>query len=314
MKRLMPSSLITFLQTNPNFLKADLFAIDLPNGRTLYATEGQWDITVPSSTPGWSGPQTTFYAAKWGLWERGPVTSEASFKMAANSMSLTCIPQQGTQYPGLDVGILNAALNHLFDAATVRVYTAYMPMGQYGNVSAGIETKFYGTITKAPGFSRNKIEFECADPFYLLNIKVPKRLMQAPCPWIFGDSNCGLDIAHYTLSPITADASSTRAQITQAGGIGPSDDYFTQGVITCLTGANAGLSQTIKSHKSGVIVPMVPWVLPVSPGDTFSAVKGCGKTSAACSAMKWVNGTTETGDYRLRFGGTPFTPVPSTII
>ncbi len=156
MKR-MPTSLITFLQANPNCVRADLFTINLPNGQSLRATDGQFDITIPSDTPGWSNPTTTFSAGLWGTWSRGAVTSDASFDLHANTMDLTCIPQQGTTYPGAPTGILNAALNGLFDACTVTVQTVYMPFGEYGNVSAGVETKFVGQITSITDISRNKV-------------------------------------------------------------------------------------------------------------------------------------------------------------
>src|SRR4051794_1505950 len=104
MKRLMPVSLVTFLQGNRNCLKADCFVINLPNGAVIYATEGQWDITFLASTPGWSGPQTTFKSLQYGSWTRGRITSEASFKCDAHTMSLTCVTNRdATPYPGLPV-------------------------------------------------------------------------------------------------------------------------------------------------------------------------------------------------------------------
>ena len=198
MKRLIPSSLITFLQNNQNCIRADLFSIALPNGQALNATGGQFDITVPSGTNGWSGSTTTFYASKYGVWSRGAITSEAGFNMNSNTMTLTCIPQQGTQYPGMSIGILNAAINSLFDAVNVNVYTVYMPLGSYGNVSGGIETKWFGTITKISEINRTKVEFDCADPLYLLNLQIPTRVIQANCPWEFCDTNCGLTASTYT--------------------------------------------------------------------------------------------------------------------
>lgn len=136
----MPAGLIQFLQNNRNMEEADLFVINLPNGETIYATSGQWDITVPSGAGGWSGETTTFFATQYGRWSRGTITSEASFEMTANTMALTCAPQPATAFPGNPVGVLNAALNGLFDAAQVTVYTAYFPLGQYGFLAGGVTT------------------------------------------------------------------------------------------------------------------------------------------------------------------------------
>src|SRR5258706_463816 len=101
MKRLMPSTLITFLQNNPNCLRADLFLILLPTGGAITATDGQFDITVPGGTPGWTGlGPKTFSASTTGVWSRGAITSEAGFSLAGNSMTLTCVPMLTTAYPG----------------------------------------------------------------------------------------------------------------------------------------------------------------------------------------------------------------------
>lgn len=309
MKRLMPASLIAFLQTTRNVVKADCFTITLPTGVTMYVTEGQWDITFPLGTPGWTGDITTFKSTQYGRWSRGSITSEAGTSLSAGTMALTCVPQQGTAYPGLSVGILNAALNHLFDAATVWVYTAYFALGAYGDVTVGIETKFQGTITRVPDISRNKVEFECADPFYLLNMKVPSRLLQAPCPWSFCDENCTLAVADYTVD-FTADSGSTQTLLTPTSAFTQAAAYFSQGVVTCLTGANAGLSQTVKAHVGGNLVLMVPWLLPVTAGDTFAVIKGCDKTLTMCKATVKPGGSVV--DNSINYGGVPFVPVPST--
>jgi uncharacterized phage protein (TIGR02218 family) len=304
----MPSGLITFLQNNRNVTKADCFAITLPTGTVMYMTEGQFDITFKTSTPGWTGSQVTFKAAQYGRWVRGAIKSKAGSSISAETMSLTCVPQQNTVYPGLSVGILAAALNHLFDAATVRVYTAYMPIGGYGDVSNGIETKFQGTITRIPDIGRNKVEFECADPTYLLNMKVPSRLLQTNCPWSFCDNNCTLLVSDYTVN-FTASGASTQLVLTPTSAFTQAAGYFTQGVVKCLTGANAGLSQTVKLHASGNLTCMVPWLLQVSSGDTFSVIKGCDKTISMCKSTVKPNGTVI--DNSLNNGSTPFAPVPS---
>jgi uncharacterized phage protein (TIGR02218 family) len=263
----------------------------------------------PRSTTG--AAAVTFKAREWGVWSRGPITSEAGTKLAANTMELTCVPDALTSYPGLDIGILKAALNHLFDGATVWVYRAYMPIGAYGDVSAGLETVWQGTITNTPELGRTKVKFQCADPLFLLNMKIPSRLFQANCPWSFVDSNCTLTRSDYTVT-FTAASGSTQRVLTPASAFTQADGYFTQGVVTCLTGGNAGLSQTVKIHTGGTVEVMVPWILPVAAGDTFSVIKGCDKTLSTCKATKKADGTVI--DNSINHGGTPFVPPASNTV
>jgi uncharacterized phage protein (TIGR02218 family) len=304
MKR-MPSQLIAYLQTNPGTSRADLFSIALPNSQTVNATSGQFDVTVPSGTPGWAGSTTTFYASKYGVWSRGAITSDASFDLHSNTMDLTCIPQLGTIYPGTPTGILNAALNGLFDACSITVQTVYMPLGQYGNVSAGVENKFWGQITDIQSISRNKIVFQCADYCYLLNVKVPTRIIQSNCPWGFCDLNCGLAASSYTTN-FTAATGTTGWIMVPTTAFSHPAGYYTQGVVTCLTGSNIGLSQCVKLHdSSGHLEVMYPWIFPPSIGDTFSVIAGCDKSVSTCN-QKFNN--------QVHFGGMPFVPPPQNAV
>ena len=307
----MPSTLITFLQQNPNCLKADLFVITLPTGTVIYVTEGQFDITVPSGTPGWAGATHTFLSTTYGKWTRGPITSEAGFSLSANSMQLTCVPQQNTAFPSASIGILAAAFNGLFDASTVSIFTCYMPIGNYGNVSAGIETKFVGFIEKINKINRTVVEFEVQDPLYLLNEKVPKRLVQSSCPWSFGDSNCNVagGLAAFTQA-FTATTGSNQTTLVPVTAFSQAAGYFTQGVVTCTAGANAGLSQTVKLHASGNLQVMFPWILPVTVGNTFTVVAGCDKSVTACKTRKTAAGGAV--DNSIHFGGAIDVPVPIT--
>jgi uncharacterized phage protein (TIGR02218 family) len=313
MKRLISTGLVNgsgtgLLQTNNNLGKADLFVITLPTGQVLYATEGQWDITVPVGTGGWPGATTIFHTALYGRWSRGAITSEASFGLEANEMSLTCVPQPGTSYPGLSLGILGAAFNGLFDAATVTVYTAYFPLNDYGDVSAGLETKFVGFIEKITNIDRVHVEFECQDPLYLLNQQIPGRVIQSGCPWSFCDPNCALTAATYTVA-FQSKSGSTQSTLTPISAFSQAAGYFSQGVVTCTSGANAGLSQTVKLHdSSGNLQMTLGWLQPVSVGDHFSVIKGCNKTATMCAATIQPGGSSVNN--LVHFGGMIAVPVP----
>jgi uncharacterized phage protein (TIGR02218 family) len=226
-------------------------------------------------------------------------------------MTLTCVAQPTTAYPGTTVGLLNASLQGIFDGATVTVYTAYMPLGNYGNVSAGLETKFVGQITKINDINRTTVEFECSDPLYLLNMKIPTRLFQANCPWSFCDSNCTLTAANYTVA-FTAKTGSTQLSLTPVSAFTQAAGYFTQGVVKCTGGYNSGLSQTVKLHASGTLTMSSPWIFPVQVGDTFSVLKGCNKTLSACATTTEANGTLTANT--INFGGTPYTPAASSAV
>jgi uncharacterized phage protein (TIGR02218 family) len=308
MKRLMPSSLVTFLQDTPNCLRADLFSISLVNGSTIYATDGQLDITVPSGTGGWTGSTTTFHATTYGRWKRGAITSEAGFDLNANNVALTCVPQPGTDFPSLSIGMLGAAFNGLFDAATISVYTVYMPAGSYGTVSYGVETKFFGYIEKVTDIDRSHVEFECQDVLYLCNQKIPARVIQSGCPWSFCDANCTLSAATYTVT-FTAKSGSTQSTLTPSSAFSQAAGYFSQGVVTCTGGANVGLSQTVKLHDSSGNLEMTqPWLLTVAAGDTYSVIKGCDKTATMCAATIEPGGSSVNN--LVNFGGMIAVPPP----
>jgi uncharacterized phage protein (TIGR02218 family) len=179
-------------------------------------------------------------------------------------------------------------------------------------VSNGIETKFAGTITKISDINRVHVEFECADPMYLLNMKVPTRLFQADCPWGFCDSNCTLSAANYTVN-FTAKTGSTQWVLQPVTAFTQATGYFSQGVVTCTAGGNVGLSQTVKLHDaSGYLDLAYPYLMPVSAGDTFGVIMGCSKTMAACATNKTAAGTVVNN--LINFGGTPYVPPASSAV
>jgi uncharacterized phage protein (TIGR02218 family) len=304
MKRLMSTALINALSANPNCTRADCITITLPNGATMNATDGQFDITIPKSTLGWSGNTTTFSANLFGVWSRGPITSEANFDLSSNTCDLTAIMQQSTAFPGnLGIGMLQAALKGLFDAAQVSIVTAYFAIGSYGTLLAdSVETKFVGQANKPKISARNKMVLTCADPCFLLNQQLPQRILASNCCWSFADKNCNPPGGAGAFTVQFAAAAGTTASLmipatpfTGAAGI------YTQGVVKCLSGANAGLSQYVILHNaSGQLQLNQPWIVAPKVGDSFSVIQGCDKSATTCT-QKFNN--------LVNFSGQPFTPV-----
>ena len=304
MKRLMSTQLIEALAANPNVIVADCFTFTLPNGATMNTTDGQFDFTIPEGTLGWSGNTTTFSSSLFGVWSRGAITSEASFELSSNTVDLTGIMQQSTAFPGqLGIGMLQAALKGLFDAAKVQIVTAYFPIGAYGSLIANsVEVKFVGQANKPKISARNKMVVTCADPCYLLNSEVPQRLLASNCCWSFADSNCNPPGGAGAFTVQFAAAAGTTASLMIPGTpFAGAAGIYTQGVVTCLSGANSGLSQYVILHNaSGQLQLNQPWIVTPKVGDSFSVIQGCDKSATTCT-QKFNN--------LVNFSGQPFTPV-----
>lgn len=66
------------------------------------------------------------------------------------------------------------------------------------------------------------------------------------------------------------------------------NQYFQYGVLTWLTGENAGMKMEVRGHKTnprGSFVLMEAMPNEINPGDTFEVVQGCAKTRAACKVI-----------------------------
>jgi uncharacterized phage protein (TIGR02218 family) len=125
-------------------------------------------------------------------------------------------------------------------------------------------------------------------------LQQPKgRLFQSGCDADLGDARCGVDLddpAFRGTGTVTA-ASSLR--LFTATGLDTFDaDWFTRGLVTFTSGANAGRSQEVKRHTlagtTATIELWQPMSLAIAPGDTLTITTGCDKQFATCQA-KFAN-------------------------
>lgn len=285
------ASLLAFLNANPACGRADLFSIALPNGQTLRATSCQVDLVYSGNT---------YYASQNGAWQRGRIISEASFDLHGNDMPLTVLAPYSVLYPNAGVTLMAAALMGLFDRAAVTVYTAYFPQGITNSAainafiaSVGVENKFAGYIKPQGSISRSKIDFQVADPLYILDQKLPRNLLQANCLHTLYDmdefllygtrTNCTLNPASFSVSNSVA-ASSTRQLINLGTTVSQAPPYYSQGFITMTSGFNNGFTFSIKQQNStSQILLARAMPLPLAIGDTFTMFAGCDKTQATCN-------------------------------
>jgi uncharacterized phage protein (TIGR02218 family) len=172
-----------------------------------------------------------------------------------------------------------------------------------------------GPIEKA-GMTNAVITIQ--DMLYLLNIQVPRRVIQASCSHALFDAGCGLAAASFTKTGAVAQVwlpwvIDTTAHLVPSSANGT----FTKGVLTWTSGQNNGLTSFIRlwgtqvngnPNMDQLQLDVAP-LFPIQVGDTFKIQQGCNQTFAACADLQGSSSAA----YR-NFGGQPNVPVPETAI
>jgi uncharacterized phage protein (TIGR02218 family) len=102
------------------------------------------------------------------------------------------------------------------------------------------------------------------------------------CRARLGDANCTKDLTSFTTTLTVTGVTSKQAFAASAATA--TDDFYGEGIITWLTGNNAGVSQKVRTYAGSTktFTLVLPMVLTVQNGDTFTAIAGCRKRLADC--------------------------------
>lgn len=140
------------------------------------------------------------------------------------------------------------------------------------------------------------------------------RVFQYACDAELGDRRCGVDLTDparrtdATVSRVVSDrALAATGLATFAGG------WFSRGLLTFTSGANAGRAVEIKRHAAGAAEATIElWAAPgsaIAVGDTFVVTVGCDKQFSTCRA-KFANAASYRGFPHLP--GNDFLSSPTT--
>lgn len=138
--------------------------------------------------------------------------------------------------------------------------------------------------------AQSGIEFtaELRSLTHRLNQKVGRRY-QRTCDAVFCD--VGQSKARCKLNAVTFTSSGTVTSVTspsafKANGLGAADDYYSRGLVTWTSGANAGAQADVRTHtKVGGEVGIDLWtpqIGDIEVGDTFDILAGCKQTLDVC--------------------------------
>ncbi len=266
------------------FTLASGSAVGLAGGLTLAYT----DLDVSVSLGG-----VTFLA-------NGPQVSGLKYKCSTgvnvDQQQITLSAWGGATLGG--VTFLQALQQGVLDGAEIRRDRAFFsslagipPLTPIGSVLL-----FKGRVASIDEIGRTTAKITVASDLTLLDIDMPRNVYAPNCIHVLYDGGCGVSRSAYTLAG-TVGAGSTLTAIEW----GSATANFAQGSLTFTSGANEGVTATIKSGWTGGVLLAYPLPHVPATGDAFTASWGCDHTQSTCSS-KFSN--------LANFRGFPFVPPP----
>lgn len=277
------NALLDFLNSAQHFVMVDLFTFTLKNGVVLrFCT---------------SSSQITFGGQTWLPAPAGLTRSKVRWVTGIEVDTLDiAFPAHASVMIG-PVPLLQAVVLGLFDDAKVTLQRLYL--SDWSNPIDAV-VMFVGHVAGAQ-VQRTAAHFTVKSDLDRLNVQMPRNLYQASCAHTLFDAGCGLNVNSFKWSG-TVSAVESAAIFTSAPAY--DDGYFQMGAVKFTSGANAGLTRTIKSHVGGKLYLTNPLPFDVVVGDEFVLTPGCDKLRNGDCAKKYNN--------TQNFRGFPFIPVPET--
>lgn len=282
-------ALTALLNSGQPLNKADLYEIQLASGDVLRWTSAE--VALSAAGQLWQlGPGIERSQCKWVVGVEVDSLTLSLFTDAARPVAVVGIPL---------LAFINAGG---FAGATVTLYRAFWGVG--GSAPVGLLLWFRGKVSEVPELDRDHAQLVVKSALEQLNVKVPRQVYQAQCLATVYDTDCGAVRNSFTsLGAATGPTTNGRTQlptnVTQPAG------FFDLGTLQFISGANAGVSRSIKSHGAGGAIALLsPLPGPVLAGDSFYITPGCDGRLSTCTT-RFNN--------RARFKGQPHIPQPETV-
>jgi uncharacterized phage protein (TIGR02218 family) len=114
------------------------------------------------------------------------------------------------------------------------------------------------------------------------------------CRYIFGDSNCTVDLAPYTVNTTVAAVNSAFTEVTSTADL--SARTMRDGRLIVNDGQSAGVDIEIIKQSGSTVTLLLPLAAPLEVGDSITLIEGCSKTTASCNVYSNI----------LNYGGEPY--------
>jgi len=284
-------SLTSFVFGNTNWFEADLFTITLPNGAVIRSTSHQRDLVFGGNT---------YYASKYGKWERDKIEFKRNEVSQETTLTLTAdntILFPGTSRPALWV-------SKLFARSAVLITVAYLATTDPLTIAEYLRG-FSGRMT-APSLEPGRASFKFSDDLYILLLPWPRRVIQPGCPFTLFDSGCTLNRASFAVTRSALAGSTPMLLVVSAlGSVGNDSLPYSRGYIVPTSGEASGWPILVTRQIDSTHLELSPFALQVQVGDSFTLYPGCDGQLSTCD-LKFAN--------KQNFGGFPNVPGPPAAI
>lgn len=173
----------------------------------------------------------------------------------------------------------------LWDHAEIRIFEV-----NWADLTMGTLKQMRGWLGEAT-LEDDRYKIELRGLMTALNASIGE-LYTPGCRARLGDARCQKDLTDYTTTAtvfvvtdnreFTTDLAAQTVRLTPSTTGAPPDGYFDGGLLTWLTGGNAGRGAEVKVYASGDIELQLAMPNGVQAGDTFSVQSGCLKDRATC--------------------------------
>ena len=236
--------------------------------------------------------------------DRALVIDDVTYRAASGFSPSAIAASNGLSVDNLDVAgaLSSSAISEAdlrdgrFDFAAIEIFQA-----NWADLSQGKLTLASGWLGEV---SMDGARFTAEIRGLAQRLQQPAGEAYSPeCRADLGDARCKVNLAGFTVAGSATSAASTRAftDTTRT----EADGWFDYGLLTWITGVNAGLSVEVKSFASGAFTLFDAMPNAIQPGDAYAVHAGCDKRLATCKTKF---------DNVLNFRGEPFVPGPDSML
>jgi uncharacterized phage protein (TIGR02218 family) len=261
-----------------------LYTITFATGQILRLTDAGMDVSVGGQLYISTGPQIS--GAKFRQ-QRGVVTDRVSLAVLTSSADLI-----GGQTWSV------AARSGALDGAKMSISVAFA--SDFSTPAEALQY-FNGRIANVTD-NEDELLVDVVSDDEVLEQPIPKLTFQAGCQRTLFDAGCGVARSAYQKTGSVSRVVN-RAQFIVT--LADPEDFYTNGTLLFLSGANSGVKKSVKLYRGGAIVLSSPCGFDIQPGDGFRIQAGCDKSKTTCQT-KFNN--------VLNFKAFPFIPKPETMV